>query len=111
MMDFWATWCGPCRAQHPLYEEVKKKFAGNQNVVFVAVNSDEDPSLVKPFLESNSWSKKVYFEDGLSGLLKVNSLPATLIFDKEGKLYSRMNGFVPERFVDMLSERIQEALN
>ncbi len=111
VLDFWATWCGPCRVQHPLYEEVKKRFASNSGVVFLAISNDEDQSVVKPFLEANKWSKKVYFEDGLAGLLKVNSIPATIIFDKEGKLASRMNGFVPERFVDMLSERIKEALN
>ena len=111
VLDFWATWCGPCRVQQPLYEEVKKRFEKNDNVVFLAISNDEDQSVVKPFLEANKWSKKVYFEDGLATLLKVNSIPATIIFDKEGKLASRMNGFVPERFVDMLSERIKEALH
>jgi thioredoxin-related protein len=80
-------------------------------VIFLAISNDEDQSVVKPFLEQNKWSKKVYFEDGLATLLKVNSIPATIIFDKEGKIASRMNGFIPERFVDMLSERIKEALN
>jgi len=45
VFDFWATWCGPCRAQHPLYEEVKQRFAGNQNVLFVSVATDEDRDL------------------------------------------------------------------
>jgi thiol-disulfide isomerase/thioredoxin len=110
VMDFWATWCGPCRVQHPLYEKVKQRFAKRDDVVFLAIDTDEDQTLVKPFLEEQKWSKKVYFEDGLSALLRVQSIPATLIIDKEGRLFSRMNGFLPERFVDMLSERIDEAL-
>jgi thiol-disulfide isomerase/thioredoxin len=42
IFDFWATWCGPCRAQHPLYEQVKRHFEGNPNVIFLSVNTDED---------------------------------------------------------------------
>jgi thiol-disulfide isomerase/thioredoxin len=110
IMDFWATWCGPCRAQHPLYEEVKKRFADSKDVVFLAINTDEDRDAVAPFLEKQKWSQKVYFEDGLANLLKVSSIPATIVVDKRGKLYSRMNGFLPDRFVDMLTDRIREAL-
>ncbi len=108
ILDFWATWCGPCRVQHPLYDEARKRFAGRNDVVFIAISTDEDKSLVEPFLEKMKWSKNVYFEDGLSMLLKVNSIPCTVIFNKRGEVASRMNGFVPERFVDMLSERIKE---
>jgi len=110
ILDFWATWCGPCRAQHPLYEEVKKKFIGNSDVVFLSVDTDEDRSAVKPYVTENQWSQKVYFEDGLSKNLQVGSIPTTVVFNKSGAIASRMNGFVPERFVDMLTERIQEAL-
>lgn len=110
VMDFWATWCGPCRIQHPLYEKVKEKFKDRDDVVFLAVDTDEDHAVVKPFLEQIKWSQKVYFEDGLAHLLQVNSIPTTLIFDKKGEVASRMNGFLPERFVDMLAERIQDAL-
>ena len=46
VMDFWATWCGPCRVQHPLYEQVKKQFADKDDVIFLAINTDEDPSVV-----------------------------------------------------------------
>ena len=50
VLDFWATWCVPCREQHPLYEKVKSKFKDSGDVVFLAVDTDEDHSLVKPFL-------------------------------------------------------------
>jgi thiol-disulfide isomerase/thioredoxin len=110
VMDFWATWCGPCRVQHPLYEQVKTKFAGKDDVVFLAINTDEDLNAVKPFIESNKWAAKtVYFEDGLSNLLKVGSIPTTIVFNKQGQVFSRMNGFIPERFVDQLTSRISEA--
>lgn len=110
VLDFWATWCGPCKAQHPLYEEVKKRFEKRSDVVFLAISADEDPSLVPAFLEQNHWSKNVYFEDGLARLMSVTSIPSTVVFDKEGQIASRMNGYLPERFVDMLSERIEGAL-
>lgn len=110
IMDFWATWCGPCRGQHPLYDQVKQRFKGRADVVFLSINTDEDRGLVQPFLDESKWSKDVYFEDGLSASLKVSSIPTTVIFGKRGEVFSRMNGYIPERFVDMLSERIKEAL-
>lgn len=110
VLDFWATWCGPCRAQHPLYEEVKARFKGSDDVVFLSIDTDEDHSLVKPFLESQHWTQKVYFDDGLQGLLQVSSIPTTIIFGTKGEIYSRMIGYLPERFVDMLTDRIDEAL-
>jgi thiol-disulfide isomerase/thioredoxin len=111
VLDFWATWCAPCRAQYPLYEEVKKRFAGKPEVVFLAINTDEDRSVVKPFLEQNKWNKNVYFEDGLSGVLKIASIPTTIVVNRKGEIVSRMNGFLPDRFVEMLTERIRESLD
>jgi thiol-disulfide isomerase/thioredoxin len=110
VMDFWATWCGPCRIQHPLYDQVKERFKDRDDVVFIAINTDEDPSVVAPFLEKNGWSKRVYFEDGLSQLLRVSSIPTTVVIDKAGRIHTRMNGFVPEKFVDQLTGIIREAL-
>jgi thiol-disulfide isomerase/thioredoxin len=110
VMDFWATWCIPCRAQHPLYEAVKEKYKDTDEVVFLAVDTDEEKGVVKPFMQAQNWSQKVYFEDGLASLLQVSNIPTTLIFGKKGDVTSRMIGYIPDRFVDMLSERIDDAL-
>ncbi len=110
VLDFWATWCGPCRVQQPLYEEVMARFAGRDDVVFLNVNTDDNRALVAPFLEANGWNKLVYFESGLQQLLKVTSIPTTIIFDKQGRLAGRLVGFDPARFVPILSERIRRAL-
>ena len=110
VLDFWATWCGPCRVQHPLYEQVKTRFKDNPDVVFLAVSTDEDRSLVKPFLERQKWSKDVLYDDGLGSFFRVNSIPTTIVLDRSGDVRSRMPGFIADRFVDMLSERINSAL-
>jgi thiol-disulfide isomerase/thioredoxin len=110
IFDFWATWCGPCRLQHPLYEQVKQRFKGNPGVTFLSINTDEERELVTQFLRENHWSNAVYFENGLSRMLKITSIPTTIIVDRHGEIASRMNGFAPERFVDLLTERIQQTL-
>jgi len=109
VIDFWATWCGPCRAQHPLYEQVKQRFKSKDDVVFLAVSTDESRDVVVPFLKAQKWNPQAYYEDGLASLLRVSSIPTTVILDREGAVVTRLNGFIADRFVDMLSERIREA--
>lgn len=110
ILDIWATWCGPCRAQHPLYEQVKKRFAGNPDVVFLSIDTDEEHAAVKPFLDQMKWTGPVYFEDGLARALKISSIPVTIVIGRDGQVFSRMNGYVPELFVDSLAGKIQDAL-
>ena len=110
VVDFWATWCVPCRAQHPLYEEVKKHFGARDDLAFLALDTDEDHSVVKPFLEENKWDSRVYFEDGMARLMGVTEIPTMILLDKQGKVASRMNGFQPENFVEVLTSRIDAAL-
>jgi thiol-disulfide isomerase/thioredoxin len=111
ILDFWATWCGPCRVQHPMYDQVQDRFKDRGDVVLLSIDADEDRSVVAPFLDQQKWSKsRVYFEDGLQKLLGVSEIPTTIVFDKQGRVASRMNGFLPDRFVEQLSERIQSAL-
>ena len=98
ILDFWATWCGPCRIQHPMYEQVQARFKDRGDVVLLSIATDEDHNIVAPFLDKQKWKKEqVYFDDGLQKLLQVNDIPTTMVFDKQGRVASRMNGFLPDR--------------
>ena len=108
VLDFWATWCGPCKVQHPLIEKIRKRYEASGNVVFLSVDSESDHSAVEPFLKEMHWSGRTYFDAGIARMLNVSSIPTVVIVDKNGKISSRMIGFIPERFEDMLTERIEE---
>jgi thiol-disulfide isomerase/thioredoxin len=110
VLDFWATWCGPCRAQHPLYMQTAERFHGDAGVVFLSIDADDDHSLVKPFLDEAKWSGPVYFEDGLTRALEVFAFPTTIVLDKRGQVFSRLNGYVPERYVETLTGRVRAAV-
>jgi thiol-disulfide isomerase/thioredoxin len=110
VLDFWATWCEPCRGQHPIYEEVMKRYENRNDVVFLPLTTDEDRTVVEPFLESLMWDKRVYFDDGMQRILGVSQIPTTIVLNKKGLVSSRMNGFVPNLFKDDLIERIDAAL-
>ena len=110
IMDFWATWCVPCRVQHPLYETLRERFGARSDVVFLEMNADEDRSVVEPFLTAEKWDKTVYFEDGLARLLNVMNIPTTILIDKSGRIASRMDGFDPSTFLDQMTNRIQTIL-
>jgi len=112
IFDFWATWCVPCRAQHPLYEELKERFHDRNDVVFLSVDTDEDHELVAPFLEKQQWSgRNVFFDNGLVRMLTVSTIPTTIIADKQGQLASRMNGFNGDKFVGDIAARIEAILD
>ena len=108
VMDFWATWCGPCKVQHPMIEKIKERYEKSGAVVFLSVDSDDDRSLVAPFLKDMHWGGRIFFDSGLTRLLTVSAIPTVIVLDKDGKISSRMAGFIPERFEEMLTQRIEE---
>jgi thiol-disulfide isomerase/thioredoxin len=109
VLDFWATWCAPCRAEQPLIEKIEKRYANNSEIVFVAVDADDDLSLVAPFVKEQGWKKAGYFESGLARQIMISSIPTVLVIDPSGQISSRIIGFIPERFEEMLTDRIEEA--
>jgi hypothetical protein len=78
-------------------------------VLFVPVDSDDDPSPVGQFVKEQGWANAGYFEAGLARVLNVASIPTVLIIGPDGQVNSRMIGFIPDRFEQMLTERVEEA--
>jgi thiol-disulfide isomerase/thioredoxin len=109
VLSFWATWCGPCREQEPLFEKVAARYSSKPDVVFYALNCDDDESLVAPFLAEEKPKTPALFADGLDRLLGVDSFPTTVILDRAGKIAYRQNGFDPEGFEKSLADAIERA--
>ena len=110
VLSFWATWCGPCREVEPGVSQVAESYGGNTNVVFYAVNTDEDQTLVAPFVAHEKWAMPVVFADGLDDFLSVASLPTLLVLDRSGKISYRADGLDPDTFPASLITAIQNAL-
>ncbi|MBM4351386.1 MAG: thioredoxin [Deltaproteobacteria bacterium] len=82
LVDFWATWCGPCRAISPIVEELAKEFSGR--VKITKLNVDENPAI--------------------PGQYGVRGIP-TLILFKEGKVLDQIVGSVPKVRLKALIEK------
>jgi thiol-disulfide isomerase/thioredoxin len=110
VLNFWATWCGPCRALEPLFERVSSEFRADAEVIFLSANCDEDESLVPPYLAEEKIQTTTVFADGLNKLLGVNSYPTVIVLDRSGKISYRSEGFGEEDFEKILTAAIQNAL-
>src|SRR5580704_752379 len=110
VLNFWATWCGPCRAMEPHFERVAAQFQGIADIVFLAADCDEDETLVPPYLQEEKPRTTVVFADGLDRLLAVNSFPTVVVLDRRGRIAYRAEGFDPDEVETELSNAVRHAL-
>ena len=109
-MNFWATWCGPCREMEPHFERVASQYQGLADIIFLSANCDEDETLVPPYLQEEKPRTTVVFADGLDALLSVNSFPTVVILDRQGKIAYRAEGFDPDDAETELANAVRHAL-
>ena len=87
MLNFWATWCGPCRLEMPFIQEVSEdsEFAA-KGLAILAINIGESPDTVKDFMEGYGLSFPVLLDTTKNVSLKYNvrGIPATFFIDKNG---------------------------
>src|SRR5690242_14887900 len=111
VLNFWATWCGPCHELEPLFAHVAADFHNLPAALFLSANCDEDETLVAPYLQKDKLTTEIVFADGLDRLFSVNSFPTVLIIDRKGKIAFRSNGFQPDTFAHDLSSAVRRALD
>lgn len=95
MLNFWATWCNPCRMEMPFIQEVFEDTEWKeQELVILAVNLGEDASKVTKFLEDNGFSFTVLLDtDGsVAENYDVSGIPTTFFIDKNGIIKDRKTG-------------------
>ena len=87
VVDFWATWCGPCVLQAEIMEKLHRELEGS-NVQFLAVNLGEPESIVREYARERPFSYPVLLdiEEVLGEELQIYALPTVMVVDQEGNI-------------------------
>jgi peroxiredoxin len=94
LVNFWATWCGPCKVEMPSLESLYQKFK-NQNFAMIAVSNDIfGAQVVEPYIQAQNYTFPVGLDPKLkaSNQFGVISLPTTFLIDPHGKIIGVLNG-------------------
>jgi peroxiredoxin len=105
LLNFWATWCPPCRKEMPDMEALYRRFR-QKGLVVLAV-SDEDRETVAGFLAKQNYMFPVLLDPGrkTAGAFSVEGIPKSFIFDAQGQLVAEAMDMRTERqFLDLLKE-------
>lgn len=109
-LDFWASWCVPCRESFPWMNEMQRQYA-SKGLVIVAVNLDQVHDDAETFLQKYQPEFTVRFDPSgqLAQSFKVRGMPTSALLGRDGKLLLRHEGF-RSRDEDTLEESIRDAL-
>ena len=114
-LNFWATWCPPCKMEMPdiqkIYEKYEKQGEKTEVVVLsvVAPNTQDEKDVegIKAFLEENGYTYPVLMDDGgyTFGAYRISSLPTTFMIDKEGNVFGYVQGGLTQEAMESIIEQ------
>ena len=93
-LDFWASWCGPCRESFPWMQEMHERY-GEDGLEIIAVNLDQEPYLAKKFLNKYQPTFRIEY-DGKGDMaeeFRVQSMPTSFLIGRDGKARKKHSGF------------------
>jgi len=101
-VDFWASWCIPCRKSFPWMNSLQKRYA-DQGLVIVAVNLDKTRELSDHFLSEVPAELTIAYdpEGKVASAYKVKGMPSSYLIDRAGRIHSSHIGFREETAADM----------
>lgn len=96
-VDFWASWCLPCRKSFPWMKDMLERYR-KQGLQVVTVNLDHDPKAARKFLADMQSPLPVVFDSkgSLAKLYHLEVMPTSFIYGRDGKLRERHQGFQPD---------------
>ncbi len=98
VIDFWATWCPPCRAEIPGYINLQKKYA-DKDLVIIGISLDEDgAAAVAPFAKAQgvNYQMLLFNDDVVAAFGGIEGVPTTFLIDREGNIRDKKVGRVAE---------------
>lgn len=112
VVDIWATWCPPCRAEIPYIVKMQKKYA-TKGVTIVGVAIDEEKAVVREFVKKNGVNYRTCWDPNAKAVgnkYQVKGIPATYIIDKKGIIRFVHSGFGGEADMAKMDKEIASLL-
>jgi thiol-disulfide isomerase/thioredoxin len=108
LLDFWASWCGPCALEAPIVDRISRRFE-KKGLVVMGVNVSDPPEIVKAYAAQKGLSYPMVVDAANSSSVTfgVTQLPSLVVIDKEGKVMAFLTGVVDEA---ALSDVVSAAL-
>ena len=107
VVNVWASWCSPCRAEAPILVALAKKYT---NVAFIGILTRDNPANAEAFERRFKIPYPTVVDDsiliGFKGSLPANAIPSTVILDKNGRVAARISGVVTVASLTQLIERV-----
>ncbi len=107
-LNFWATWCPPCRAEMPSINKLYSQFKDDKDIIFIFADADGDFAKSGKFMTDRKYAMPVYkVESDIPEKVFAGALPTTVIFDKQGRLSFRHEGvanYADQKIVDFLNK-------
>jgi peroxiredoxin len=112
MLNFWASWCGPCRQEMPLLENIYKKYS-KMGFTLIGVNVEPDSKAAEGFLKDTPISFPVIYDKDstVSKAYDVSGMPSTVIIDRKGNIRVLHRGYKPgdeNEYLDSIRSLIRE---
>ncbi|MBZ5552830.1 MAG: redoxin domain-containing protein [Acidobacteriia bacterium] len=112
LLDFWATWCAPCRAALPGLEKLHQKFAGEDRFVLISISADRSAGAWKEFVKNAGmdWPQYHDRDEKVQRLFSVRSFPTYVLIGPDGVILQRFSGWGGSRD-RLLQDDINRMLN
>lgn len=112
MLNFWASWCGPCRQEMPLLESIYHKY-NKMGFTMIGVNVEPDSNAANEWLKATPVSFPILYDrdSKVSKLYDVSGMPSTVIIDRTGKVRVLHRGYKPgdeNEYLDSIRTLIRE---